>query len=348
MHLHIFFFHGNDSYSIAKKVAFWKTEFIRKYPTAPIHVIDAEQWQGNSKELKDSLHLFSRQQALFAEKKLIIISHLFSHKEYRDTLGAELLDGFNRIDPDSIVVFVERTLDKRLSLTKRVLALGEADGCVREEFVLPRGAVLRRWIERFIHHRGSSFHARALDTLMVRFEAEEEATDLWLVSNELRKLAAYAQGRAITKSDIDLLMPRERSGHVFDISTALLQGNRTQLSCVLSLMGNTAKREDKSDVIGTCSFLSAQCHDFLIIKDMLTKKASQQDIEKALGWKRERVFIVSRNLAHISLDILVSFTKILATLESTLKTSSVSPRSLLAITLIRFISSRSSNQQSHA
>lgn len=348
MQSHIFFFHGNDSYSIAKKVAFWKTEFVRKYPTAPIHAIDLEQWQGSSKELKDSLHLFSYQQALFAEKKLIIIRHLFSHKEFRDTLGVELLDGLNRIDPDSIVVFVEHALDKRLSITKQIFALGEADGCVREEFVLLQGMELRRWIERFAHHLGVSFHARALDALMARFEAEEEVTDLWLISNEFGKLAAYAQGRAITESDIDLLMPRKQSGHVFDISAALLQGNRVQLSRVLSLMENTAKREDKSDVIGTCSFLSAQCHDFLIIKDMLTKKVSQQDIEKALNWKRERVFIVSRNITRVSLEMLISFTNILAALETTLKTSSANPRSLLTLALFQFISSHSSNRQSLA
>lgn len=342
---HIFLFHGNDSYTISKKCAFWKQEFAKKYPSAPIHILDLESWQYDSAELNRYMKVLLEQQTLFAQKKLVIIKYLFSQKEYRDTIGNEFIGGIGALSEHVVAVFVERVLDKRLAITKKLLSLGGKNGCLLEEFAIPQKEAMYRWIERYASQQKASFSNGAIDSFLDRIQSDGEATDLWNISNELDKLAAYARGRAININDLTLLIPHSDQGHVFDLVAALLANDRCGAACVLSLMGSAARRYDKSDMIGICSFLHSQYHDFLIVKDMLLQKTSLQSIASVLSWKSERTYVVSRNLSRISLDTLLSFARTLTTLETALKTSSANPRSILTIALLDFISSRSSCAQ---
>lgn len=91
---------------------------------------------------------------------------------------------------------------------------------VREFRALARGDV-PGWIVQRARQSGLTIAPRAVALL-----ASLVGNDLWTLSNELDKLAAYADGRQVEEEDVRALVSSIREANVFAMADALTEGRR--------------------------------------------------------------------------------------------------------------------------
>ncbi|MBA2240632.1 MAG: hypothetical protein H0W09_05230, partial [Solirubrobacterales bacterium] len=111
-----------------------------------------------------------------------------------DALEA-LLDYLPLIPPSTALVLVEDALDPAI-----VAGRLPPERAHIHAYDRPRPGDLGRWIERRAKHHGGKLEAAA-----VRQLAQLAPDDLGLLDGEICKLVTYADGRAVTPDDVELL-----------------------------------------------------------------------------------------------------------------------------------------------
>ena len=343
---HVFFFHGEDSYTRAKKIAVWKEKFEQKYGSQTITRIDVEAWQSSEDELLGACKKSIASQSLFSSDSLAIIENIFSSKTHQERVGAFFCENIPKMSAKSFLVFVERKVDKRLLLYKTFCDLEKKGLITMEEFLIPKGTVLSRWIQTELQKYHATLTPEALVLLLKTVDpprayfskkSDSGSFDLWTLSGELHKLAFYAYQRAITRQDVQLLFPQNSQSHVFDCIAAFIKkdipGTLHSATSIISEKG----APDTSAVLGLCSFFQNQLHDMLIIKDMGERKCTELNIANHLDWKKERVHIVMQQLKNTSLDFLKIAARVFIELERTLKSRPLDPQSILLYTVAHLL-----------
>ncbi len=343
---HIYLFHGTDSYSIAKKTAVWKAEFGKKYGGENCSVIDCESL---GKEC-DTLGLVSQlvhTATLFSTTKLVIVCNLFSKatpKQLLDAFAHEL----ESVPPTHFLVFCDEKLDSRTTFAKTVHVLVDAGRAQIQEFETPRGHDLAAWVRQYLRGINAQMESGAILELVNRFdppsaierekwqkEKEKPNWDLWAVVNELEKLIAYAQGRAIVRDDVRLLTRENADAHVFALVDALCSGGKKGARALSGqLIGSGS--EEKSSAISMISLLASQFRHFVIVKERAEKGESNEKIAEKLGWKPQRLWVVSKKIKGLSMEQLRRLYRALLDADAQLKSTALDPLLLFERVLATF------------
>lgn len=326
----MYVFHGEDTYSIAQKIAHWKREFSKKYGASRIATFDCSNPDFENALLKQ--HLTARSLFEVKERSFTIIKSALG-KEIKKQDAEMLAACIPAIPSHHFVVFDgSRGYDSENNLSRTLIQNTHKERIRLEEFVIPRGAVLLRWIEEEAKRIGASIDRVAAQTLAVRFDISstmpfgtpDPPYTLWEISNELGKLCAYAGTSLITPALIETITPHRASAHVFNLVDALLQSNqRAALSCAYTL-GNTS-RDSHGAMVSLVAFLQQQFRSFLLLKSMQETGKDQTECARALAWNPKRVWVVQQKTQLHSLNSLKLFYRRLIFLEQSLKTSSASP-----------------------
>ncbi|MCL2188692.1 MAG: DNA polymerase III subunit delta [Defluviitaleaceae bacterium] len=159
-----------------------------------------------------------------AEKRAVYIreSKLFapSKKDEGNATGksnAETLANFlPNIPEDTILIFIETDVDKRVRLYKKVAEIGRAVDCA------PLAAPdLSRWVMKKFREKGKTVAPAVAEQLM-RFSAH----NMTALVTEIDKLIAYAGQRpSIEAADINELCTPTLQTRVFDLLAAMGKGN---------------------------------------------------------------------------------------------------------------------------
>jgi len=206
----IYFFYGEDTYSISQKVRFWVEKFKEKYGgDTNIEIIEGANI--DQKEFATNLQAMP----FLSEKRLIIVKDLLSSGS-TDT-QEKIIGSLENIPDFCILVFVEnKTPDRRLSAFKKL-----SKTATTEEFQPPNPIQLTNWILKETQERKS---------LIGRPEAEflgsMTGPDLWKLSNEINKLISSTNGDPITKKLIEDLVTPSLSSSIFKLTDALAGKNR--------------------------------------------------------------------------------------------------------------------------
>jgi len=202
----IFFFHGEDTYSIHQKIKFWIDQFKIKYgDDTNIEVIEAAKI--NPKEFATNLQSLP----FLAEKRLVIIKNLLEDSD-QDT-QEKIIESLENIPDFCILVFAENTTpDKRTSGFKNLCKLAKT-----EEFQPLSPIELTNWILKTTEaHKGKISRQDA------EFLASQIGADLWRLSNEIDKLITATQPQnLITKSLIESLVTPSLSSSIFKLTDAI-------------------------------------------------------------------------------------------------------------------------------
>jgi DNA polymerase-3 subunit delta len=125
-----------------------------------------------------------------------------------------LADGLAAMPESTSVVLRDREVQPQNPLLRLLQPLAE----VREFRRLSRGDV-PAWIVQRARQRELTIAPRAVALL-----ASLVGNDLWTLSNELEKLAAYADGRQVEEEDVRALVSSIREANVFAMADALTEG----------------------------------------------------------------------------------------------------------------------------
>ena len=198
--------------------------------------------------------LFSQQNSIFNEKKLIIVTNAVSNKSFKE----KFIKNIKKLaDNQNIIVFLEENkLSTNDAFLKSVKKYGKY-----QEFPLLSGEKLRKWIKKEFSNYNSDISPEALNKLL---EYCEE--NLWSLGNEIKKLSAYKQNGMVDVKDIELLVKPKIDTDIFKTIDALASKNKRTALVLLH------KHLDNGDPpLYLLSMINFQFRNILIVKDLIEK-----------------------------------------------------------------------------
>ncbi len=248
----IIFLYGQDNYRSGQKLK----ELIKHYKEIhktglSLKYIDVRKL--SFKDLEDEL----KQISIFKEKKLLILTNVFSNTEFKKIFVKK---GKKFIESDSTVLFYEQDkVDKRDALLKFLNKYAKS-----QEFQLLEGLRLRNWLRKKFQERKANIKEQALDKFISFVD-----NNPWQIINEIQKLAHFKNGKEIEIKDIELLIKPHVEPNIFDTIDAIASKDKKR---ALKLLRDHIKKGDSPFYL--FSMINYQFRNLLIIKDLLIKNLS--------------------------------------------------------------------------
>lgn len=181
---------------------------------------------------------------------------------------------------------------------------------------------------------GASRRGSALSPDNARRMQERCGNDLNLLLGELDKLSAYAEGREITREDIETLGVQNLEASVFDLSKALLQGSYAKAYSIIHRL--FTMREEPVAILAVLSNAYADLYRAKVAR------AAGEQAESLAGafayrGKEFRLRNAARDSASIPLSVLRESLETLAEADRMLKSSRTDKRVVLEQTAAKLI-----------
>lgn len=266
----IIFLHGQDTFRMRQKLH----EIVRHYKqvhTSGLNLTYLDCAVPRS-ESSQSVALFDetidamKQVAMFQEKRLHVIIDPFSAVQVKEKLLQEIA----RMEQSSdITVLCEQgKINKKDAL---FVVLQKRAQC--QEFKLLEDREVRAWIRRECARCGFHCEPNALDML-----GTAVGNDLWRMAHEIQKLGAFANRRSISLQDVELLVEKNRETDIFKTIDAIASKNKKK---ALHLLHGHLEKGDSP--LYLLSMICFQMRNLLIVKDLIEKHKSYQEIVAAAG-----------------------------------------------------------------
>ena len=130
------------------------------------------------------------------------------HDEYK-SLAAYM----GKLPDSTILVLIEGRIRSNNPLLREL-----SDKAKIRSFPLLREARLRQWIQRRVTEEGGSISPPAVDLL-----TKLVGGNLWIMSNEINKLALFTSGRRIEEEDVKRVVSYAQQANVFAMVDAILE-----------------------------------------------------------------------------------------------------------------------------
>lgn len=271
----LFLFFGEDQWSLLAKLKFWQREFEKKY-SGDMNVSVLEGKATGANEIFQT----GSSMPFLAEKRLVMVKDFLRDAAAEEqTAAAEILE---KIPDFCVLIFTESEApDRRTSLYKKIHKIGTL-----MEFPALAGTKLLAWIEKTAFQAGSEIEKEA-----VIFLSELSDGDLFRLENEIKKLAAFASGRKITKADIELLMNTQLTASIFRLTDGIGQKNR---GLVLQTLHNLI--DSGEDLHRILYMIMRQFRIITCVKDLSESGARKDEITAKL---KEHPFVISNTLNQV-------------------------------------------------
>ena len=180
-----------------------------------------------------------------------------------------LADGLAAMPESTSLVLRDGQVEAKNPLLSLLQPLAE----VREFRPLSRGDV-PGWIVQRARQSGLTIAPRAVALL-----ASLVGNDLWTLSNELDKLAAYADGRQVEEEDVRALVSSIREANVFAMADALAEG-RTEDAAILI---RRLLEEEGDSPQQLLAVIARHYRHLIVAKDLLAARLPPPQIGARLG-----------------------------------------------------------------
>lgn len=230
----------------------------------------------------------------------------------------------------ALIFYISKTdaAIRKSEKAKRVFAIFEKYGNVVE--LDKRTAMeLSKLVMSGVQNRGASISQRNADYLV-----DSVGDDMTVIFNEVEKLSAYAQGREITRQDIDLLCVKTLEATAFDLAKFIVNDNFEKAYSVLNIL--FVQRADEMLVMG--AIISAFV-DLYRVKIALAAGYRAEKPAEIFAYRgREfRLRNAQRSTANLSVNVLRKCLDELHTADMKLKSTAVDKRLVMEELLVKLI-----------
>jgi len=219
---------GQDNYQSAQKVMELKAKFLKEVDSAGTNLITLD-----STTTKPDYFMQVINSAPFLAKKKMVIFKNFVN----DCKNNEILEAIDEIikkdDTNDILVFWESESIKKGKKGKVKTNLNDkirlklANIKLKFEFEPLTNIQVENWIKK----KATELSLK-LDQNQVQLIASKIGNDLWQLENELIKLSNFSQNKAISNSDISLLIKSNADADIWKLIDAILN-NKPKLAIKL-------------------------------------------------------------------------------------------------------------------
>ena len=275
----IIFLYGPDSYRSRQKLR----EIIESYKK--IHKSGLNLRYLNDSELNfQILEDTARQKTMFKEKKLLVLTDVFSNPEFKKEF---LKKGQDFIESENIIVFHEENeISKKDSLFVFLKKNAKS-----QEFKLLTGQNLKKWARKQFKDSRAKINEETLDMLVMFV-----GNNLWQMANEINKLASFKYGEEINVKDIKLLVKPKVEPGIFKTIDAIASKDKKR---ALRLLKDHLKKGDSPFYL--FSMINFQFRNLLIIKDVLEKNLSPFSSTKLHPFVIKKSCALSRRFQFLEL-----------------------------------------------
>ena len=260
-----YLFHGTDEFTRAETLA----DFKRRLGPPDTVDLNTTLLNGRSLTLAELRHACDAIPFL-AEKRLVIVTGLLAQGTKK--LLDDLADYLPRLPQTTRLVFVE---EKPLPANHPILKLAQQEerGYVKR-FDPPDAKGLPRWVEKRVRKHGGEIESRAAHQL-----AAVVGADLRLLDQEILKLVTFANAeRAITKEDVDDLVPYAQTAIIFDMVDALGRRDGSVAARTLHSLLDAGEHP-----LGLLAMVARQFRLLIQVKELQAERANPPLVAKTLG-----------------------------------------------------------------
>lgn len=321
--------HGDDGFRIAEAVG----AFARQVGAAERTEIVPDRSPDES--ALDRTRVAASTLGLFGPQLAVLRQPL--RAAGRSTASADRLVALvAQLPPGAALALVEEQASRDATRPPPLLlrleeAVVERGGEVRA-ITAPRRGELRGWIIAHARALGIRIEPAAMARLAERiggaiWESDiERGEQTRLADSELRKLSAYADGRAITVADVELLTPDARPASLYAITNALDRRDAAAAAAALS----RALAADQP-VLRIMAALSGRVADLLVARELTGAGAAPGELARRVARGNARV---AERLAEAArryrTDELEEMLRGLFDADLAIKTNSMEPKAALA------------------
>lgn len=249
----IFFLYGPDTYRSRQKLK----EMIDHYKEIRKSGLNLKYFDAENLSYEDFQDEF-QQISMFEEKKLIVLTNIFSNQDFKDKF---LKNSKKLISSDDIILVFEEGKPKKDKLFEFLKQKTES-----QAFELLEGEKLKNWIKKeFLKFKIKT--EPETENLLI----DSVGSDLWRLSNEIRKLVNFkksntALGEKIGPSDVKLLIKPTIETDIFETIDAISLQNKKK---AISLIHQHLEKGDAP--LYLLSMINFQFRNLLMVKDLMEK-----------------------------------------------------------------------------
>lgn len=195
--------YGDDGFRVQEKVRQLQDAFKKKFDPSGMNFAS----YGEKADVGEVMQAV-RAAPFMGEKRMVLLRDLIAKSKKGDEEA--WAGGLRAVPSSTIMVLWESGEAKAIEKKPLFKELQDAAELHLYPFPVLEGAALSKWVmERAVAH-GGSMPLPAAGEL-----ASRVGGDLWQADGEIRKLAAYAKGRAITADDVRALVRPSFEGEIF-------------------------------------------------------------------------------------------------------------------------------------
>lgn len=241
----IFFLFGQDTYRSRQKLQ----EIIERYKKTRKSGLNFRIFNFKKASFQDFEDVI-RTTSMFSEKKLIVLKNTFSNPEFSE----KFLENKKKYlkSEDVILFYCEEKISKSASLFKFLKKQAKA-----QEFKFLEGKQLEDWVKQEFKNYGADANQEATRRII-----EFVGSDLWQMSNEIKKLVSFKKDEQIKKQDVELLVKSKIETDIFKTIDAIALKNRKQ---ALRLLYKHLEKGDSPLYLLT--MINFQFRNLLIVKE---------------------------------------------------------------------------------
>lgn len=238
----IILLHGEDTYRMKRKMREIMDEHKEKHKSG----LNLRYLEGKGTSF-DDLRNEMLGISMFKEKKLIVVSDLFSNSKLKEEV-IERGEAF--VNSDNVLLLAESS---NIAAKDKLLAFLEKEGKVHD-FEPLSGAKLNNWIKKEVEELGGKIDEDALEKLI-----EYVGGDLWQMENEIRKLVNYSSN--VKTKDVDDMVKPKYETNVFDTIDAIAAKNKKK---AIELLKEHAEKGDS--VLYLLAMVASQIRNIIAVK----------------------------------------------------------------------------------
>lgn len=269
----------------------------------------------------DQALAMARQFPMISPRRMVVVT---GFEAVSDDDQLELLKNYLRQPVETtVLVFVSDALDNRRNIATMLRkacevvsfdALDERDGAPN-------------WVRDYITRAGCSIDASAAAYLVGMV-----GVDLMRLSSESDKLIAYAgeKGR-ITKDEIDQLVRHSREHSNFELTDAVVDGDRKRALSLLHRIFDNASENPQSLSLMILGAIASNYRKMLGAKELMKQNAPNSEVAKAVGMSPYVVGRFNEKVRRIETERILKGIERIAATDVALKTSRATPQLLLEV-----------------
>ncbi len=222
----------------------------------------------------------------------------------------------------SQIIFLEDSLDKRLTKSKQILKIAEV-----VEFSAPSSEEAPRWIVNHAKSLGLTINPDAATELSYRLTGEtQKKLPTMYAHNEMSKLANFSNGGVITKEMVEQLTSQDLVIDLFSLLDSIGSKNKPAAIQLLQKYYDAGTEDDKTLTIRLSALLADQLRGLMIVKQAIEQNLSDNELLTATGWKSGRLFIMKKLARNFTIKQLRDALNKFYSLDKELKNSTLPPR----------------------